>query len=166
MNLRSRRSAALLSVATLALATAASAEAAKPKGSYAGKLASGAGQKLSFKVAGGKVKSARTRFTLACGGPYETVTYKLKGTATVKRGRAFKLKRKTVVKTRSGKVFRVTLTVAGKFNKAGNRAAGTIRGNGTLVEPGTTLVGGLPEPGETVSCVTPPGKQKFRVKRR
>lgn len=166
MNPRSRRCAALLSVAAMALATAASAEAARPKGSYAGKLSGGSGQKLSFKVKGGKVASARTRFTLTCAGPYETVTYRLKGSVRVKRGRTFRLKRKAVVKDKSGKVFRVTLTVAGKFNRAGTRARGTVRGKGTLVEPATALPGGLSDPGETVACGTPPGKQKFRVKRR
>jgi len=166
MNHTPRRGAALLTAALLCLATATAAGAATPRGSYGGKVTgTGEGQKLKFKVSGGKVRSTRTRFTLTCNGPYATVTYKLRGAVRVKRNRTFRLVRRATVKTKGGSVFKVRLTVAGKFNRAGTRAAGTVRGRGTLTEPATTLVGGLPEPGETSSCTTPPGKQKFRVKR-
>lgn len=166
MNLIARRAAALLTAALLCLATATAAQAAKPRGSYAGKVTgTGSGQKLKFKVAGGKVRSTRARFTLTCNGPYATVTYKLRGSVRVKRNRTFRLVRRATVKTKGGSVFKVRLTVAGKFNRAGTRAVGIVKGRGSLTEPGTTLVGGLPEPGETSACTSPPGKQKFRVKR-
>ena len=166
MNLPARLGAALLTAALLSLATATAAEAAKPRGSYAGKVTgTGAGQKLKFKVSGGKVRSTRARVTLTCNGPYATVTYKLRGSVRVKRNRKFRLVRRVTLKTKGGSVFKVRIAVAGKFNRAGTRAVGTVRGRGTLTEPGMTLVGGLPEPGETSACATPPGKQKFRVKR-
>ena len=166
MNPLARRGAALLTAALLCLATAAAAHAAEPRGSYSGKVTgTGAGQKLKFKVAGGKVGSTRARITMACNGPYATVTYRLRGSARVSRNRTFRLVRRATVKTKGGSVLKVRLTVAGRFNRAGTRASGTVRGRGSLTEPGMTLVGGLPEPGETSACSTPPGKQKFRVKR-
>ena len=166
MNSLLRRGAALLTAALLCLATAIAAQAASPRGTYAGKVTgTGLKQKLRLTVAGGKVRRTRARVTVTCAGPYTTLTYRLGGSARVKRNRTFRLTRRKTVRTTSSGTFTMRLTVSGRFNRAGTRAVGTIRARGRVAEPTTTPVGGVPEPGEKVSCSSPPGKHRFRLRR-
>jgi len=166
MNLLARRVAALLTAGLLCLAAATAVEAAAPRGTYAGKVSgTGLNQKLRFSVAGNTVGRTRARVSVTCNGPYTTITYRLRGSVRIKRNRTFRLVKRQTVRTRSSGTFTMRVTVAGKFNRAGTRAVGTVGARGTVTEPGTMLRGGLAEPGETASCATPPGKQRFRVKR-